>query len=514
MIIDWFDAGARAHPGRVCLDDGLIRLAYRDVEAATHQGAHAIVAAVGADAAIGLLSPNHPLALLAALATFRSGATYVPLNARDSVADCGWFLEFTGCELLFYHSSFEAALPALRAAAPRLRVFVCIDRDGVAAPSLAAWSAPHPVSGAGVRRGPDAVATIKSTGGTTGRPKGVLQTHRCLEAMYRSFDACLPAVAEPVHLLVAPFTHAAGALAYALMSHGARHVFAGSSDPGAILAAIERERVTHLFLPPTVVYRLLAHPDAAHRDYASLACFLYAAAPMSVDKLREAMRVFGPVMAQCFGQAEAPMILTYLSAREHVEALAPGLAHRLASAGRATPGVELAIVDDDDRRLPTGKDGEIVARGDLVMAGYHRDAEASAQATRSGWHHTGDIGRIDADGYLTIVDRKKDMIISGGFNVYPGEVERALWSHPAVQDCAVIGVPSDEWGEAVKAIVELKPGASATEAELLAHCRPVLGGVRTPKSIEIWTELPRSNVGKVLKRDIRARYWVGRARAI
>jgi acyl-CoA synthetase (AMP-forming)/AMP-acid ligase II len=452
--------------------------------------------------------------MVAALGTFRSGAAYVPLNARDAVPDCGWFLDFAACELLFFHSAFEANLPRLRELAPRLREFVCVDRDTPSAPSLAAWSARFPAHGGTQARVPDDVAILKSTGGTTGRPKGVLQTHRCLETMYRAMEACMPVQGTPVHLLVAPLTHAAGAIAYPLMAHGARQVFAPGTDAGTILEAIERERVTHLFLPPTVIYRLLAHPDARRRDCSSLQYFIYAAAPMSVDKLKEAVAVFGPVMAQCFGQAEAPMICTYLSPAEHLGGDPAALERRLASAGRAAPFTEVAIMDDEGRILPRGDAGEIVVRGDLVMAGYFRNPEASAEASRFGWHHTGDIGRIDDEGYVTIVDRKRDMIISGGFNVYPGEVEQVLWAHPAVQDCAVVGVPDDEWGESVKAVVELKPGMEAAAEELIRLCRERLGGVKAPKSVEFWKELPRSSVGKVLKRDIRARFWAGRERRV
>jgi acyl-CoA synthetase (AMP-forming)/AMP-acid ligase II len=207
--------------------------------------------------------------------------------------------------------------------------------------------------------------------------------------------------------------------------------------------------------------------------------------------------------------------VSYLSPQEHVEALASDTKQRrLASAGRATEGTSIAIMDDDGKLLPAGERGEIVVRGELVTPGYFRNPKASEEAMQHGWRHTGDIGFLDADGYLYIVDRKRDLIISGGFNVYPGEVEQVIWSHPAVQDCAVIGVPHPDWGEAVKAVVELRAGAAATEAELIAFCRERLGPIKTPKSVEFWADLPRSSVGKVLKRDIRAKFWAGRERMV
>lgn len=514
MIIDWFDAGAKRFSDLTCIVDGGRQLSYREVLAMTRRIAHAILATAGERAKIGLYSPNCVPALVAALGIFRSGAVYVPLNARDAVEDNAWFLDFAECELLFVHSCFAAHVTRLRELAPPLRQIVCLDRDLPGAASLEQWSAAYPAAPVAVRRGSDEVAIIKSTGGTTGRPKGVLQTHRVLETMYRTIEECMPPRKPPVHLVVAPFTHAAGAIAYPLMAHGARHILFDRADPQRILDAIERDRVTYLFLPPTVIYRLLAHSDVRQRDLSSLEYFVYAAAPMSVEKLREALEVFGPVMAQCFGQAEAPMVCTFLSREEHLVGDDPRTVRRLASAGRRTAHTDVAVMDDEGRLLAPGERGEVVVRGDLVMAGYYKNPAASDEAGKYGWHHTGDIGFLDEDGYLYIVDRKRDMIISGGFNVYPSEIEQVLWSHAAVQDCAVIGVPDDDWGEAVKAVIELKPGMRASEAELMALCRERLGGVKAPKSIEFWDELPRSSVGKVLKRDIRARFWAGRERMV
>jgi acyl-CoA synthetase (AMP-forming)/AMP-acid ligase II len=260
---------------------------------------------------------------------------------------------------------------------------------------------------------------------------------------------------------------------------------------------------------------MLAHPDVRKYDYSSLDYFVYAAAPMSVDKLREAVEIFGPVMAQTYGQAEVPMICTYLSPEAHVEAIAGNQAHRLASCGQPALLTPVEIMDDDGAMVPVGERGEIVVRGALVMQGYYRNPEATAEATTAdGWHRTGDIGLKDADGFVYIVDRKKDMIISGGFNIYPSEIEQVIWGHAAVQDCAVIGVPDEKWGEAVKAIVELKPGASADAADIIALCKSELGSVKAPKSVEFWDELPRSAVGKVRKKDMRDRFWQGRGRAI
>jgi acyl-CoA synthetase (AMP-forming)/AMP-acid ligase II len=337
--------------------------------------------------------------------------------------------------------------------------------------------------------------------------------------MIANFFLALPVKKPPVHLVIAPMTHAAGGVGVITMSVGATQVILPGFDAKKVMEAIEREKVTHLFLPPTAIYMLLAHPDVRKHDYSSLEYFIYAAAPMSVDRLRECLEVFGPVMTQTFGQAEAPMVCTVLTPSEHLpsddSAQARALCdERLSSCGYPTPLTPLAIMDDDGKLLPGGERGEIVVRGNMVMPGYYKNPEATREASAHGWHHTGDIGFFDAQGYLHIVDRKKDMIISGGFNIYPGEIEQVIWGHPAVQDCAVIGVPDDKWGEAVKAVVELKPGAAVSEEELLRLCKERLGSVKAPKSVEFWDSLPRSPVGKVRKKDIRARFWEGRARSI
>jgi acyl-CoA synthetase (AMP-forming)/AMP-acid ligase II len=303
-------------------------------------------------------------------------------------------------------------------------------------------------------------------------------------------------------------------VAFPLLAMGATQVIIPRVDPLDIMRCIQQHKVTTLFLPPTAIYSLLAHPRVREFDYSSLKYFIYAAAPMSAEKLKEALAIFGPVMAQTFGQAESPMLCTFLSPQEHLVIGDPQKEKRLLSCGRPTLMTQVEIMDEEGNLLPCDEKGEIVTRGNLVMKGYYKNEAATQQASAFGWHHTGDVGYKDSDGYLYIVDRKRDMIISGGFNIYPSEIEQVIWSHPAVQDCAVVGAPDDKWGEAVTAVVEVKPGLSVTPEALSAWCRERLGGMKTPKRIEIWDRLPRSPVGKVLKRDIREKYWAGRERRV
>jgi len=269
-----------------------------------------------------------------------------------------------------------------------------------------------------------------------------------------------------------------------------------------------------MFLVPTMINMLLASPERGHHDLSSLKTVFYGGAPMYVEQLTEALRVFGPIFVQIFGQGEAPMTCTSLPKGEHLVGDDPVKLRRLGSAGRATTAVQVRIVDDDDRPVPPDTLGEIVVRGDLVMKGYWNKPAATAETLRGGWLHTGDIGSLDRDGYLYITDRKKDMIISGGSNIYPREIEEVICQHPAVFEVSVIGVPDAKWGEAVKALVVTRSDAAATEAAIIEHCKRHLASYKKPQSVEFLPTLPKNAYGKVLKRELRNRYWTNRARKV
>jgi fatty-acyl-CoA synthase len=311
-----------------------------------------------------------------------------------------------------------------------------------------------------------------------------------------------------------PLTHAAGCLLLPVLLRQGRCVILDHFDPELLLGTIERERATTTLLVPTMIYILLDHPRRAAFDLGSLRNVLYGAAAIAPERLKQAVETFGPVFTQFFGQTEAPMALTSLPRELHVVADPGRQAEVFASAGVATYPTQIRLLDDRGHDVPDGEPGEVVVRAPNVMTGYLDDPSATAEALRDGWLHTGDVARRDGAGYLTIVDRKKDLIVSGGFNVYPREIEDVLFEHPAVAQAAVIGVPHERWGEEVKALVVLRAGEAATERELVEFVKSRKGSLTAPKSVEFVAAIPVTNLGKVDKKALRARYWSGRSRNV
>ncbi len=514
-VIDLLEGGMSREPGRLCVADDQVAYTHGEALALSHRVASGLWAAgLGRGSRVAVLGANCAQMPLAMVGLLRAGAVWLPVHPRNLLSENVAFMQENACEFLFFHSGQAEHLAEVRAALPGLRGAVCLDRALPDAPSFDRWAADQAERFEDDEHGPEDLAWIKGTGGTTGRPKSVMICQRNAEALFATFHLCMPLDRPHVNLVVAPLSHGAGNIALCVMFRGGSLILHDRADPDRILQAIESHRVTTLFLPPTLIYGLLASPSVRSHDYSSLRYFICAGAPMAPPKLEEALEVFGPVMCQAWGQTEAPFILSWLAPEELAHPNPAVRARRLTSCGRASPLTRVEVMDEQGRLLGPMARGELVVRSNLVMKGYFQRPEEQEAACRFGWHHTGDVGYRDDEGYLHIVDRTKDMVISGGFNIYPSEVEQVLCAHPAVLDCAVIGVPDPKWGEALKAIVELKAGASATEQELGALCRERLGGMKTPKSIEIWPSLPRSGLGKVLKRDIREPYWQGQSRRV
>ncbi|SEJ54953.1 MULTISPECIES: AMP-binding protein [unclassified Variovorax] len=503
-LIDYLDKGASLGPGAPCLRMGAVQLSYSDVQRLSCRVARALQRrGIAPGSKVAVLSGNDPIAFGCVFGLSRAAAVWCPVNPRNEAAENRYVLDAFDCSCLIFHSNYAPLVEQMRADLPKLKTLVCLDREVPFAPSLAQWLAGE--SDAPLDVTPvDDVAMIAGTGGTTGQPKGVMLSGGNLEAMSALTLMGYPFEGRPAYLALAPLTHAAGVLCLPVMALGGQVVIMPKPDLGEFLGLIEEHRITHTFLPPTLIYMLLQHPQLAATRLDSLQCFWYGAAPMSAARLEEALQKIGPVMAQLFGQTEAPMMISMMSPREHFNADGSVAVHRLSSAGRPGALVQVGVMNAEGELLPTGESGEIVVRGSLVMLGYYKDPRATEEASRFGWHHTGDIGRLDADGFLYIVDRAKDMIISGGFNVYSAEVEQALMQHPDVQDSAVVGLPDEKWGERVVAVLQLHAGRQVDVEDIKTFVKARIGSVKAPKQVEVWLDLPRSKVGKVLKKDVRS----------
>ncbi|CAN7308448.1 AMP-binding protein [Pseudomonas sp. LjRoot71] len=513
-IIDFFDRGWRSNPqGSAYIQDER-EYSFTEVGELSCRIANALLATdLPKETKGAVWAANDVTAWTCTLGLWRANMCWLPVGARNSADDNHYVLDAFDCEVLFFQKYFAPVIAELQPRLPKIRHWICVDGSApeiIGSHSLQDWISGQAVSKPNVAVDMDDVVMLSSTGGTTGKPKGVMNTHRSLQTFCAHFMIGCPYGAEekPVNLAAAPMTHTAGLLSLPATARGGSVAVVTSPDPAVLLAAISKHRVTELFLPPTVIYRLLDVPGLQHKvDFSSLKYLMYGAAPMSVEKLKQAIEVIGPVMMGGYGQTECPASIAYLPPDEHLRNGRIADDARLSSVGRPNALIHCEILDDDNQILAQGETGEICVRGDLLMKGYYKAPDKTAETIIDGWLHTGDIGHIDTEGYLHITDRKKDMIISGGFNVFPSEVEQVIWGHPAVQDCAVIGVPDAVWGEAVKAVVELNAGQTISADELIALCKQKLGSVKAPKTVDFIDTLPRSPIGKVLKKDLREKYW-------
>jgi fatty-acyl-CoA synthase len=461
--------------------------------------------------AIAVLSSNRPEAFLVTAAGYLMDLRATWMHPLASEDDHAYLLEDSGVKVLFVDpGAFAARAAALRARVPDLAKLWGLGPNDFGEDVLAALERYAPTT-LESQAAADDICTLIYTGGTTGRPKGVIHTHRVQVAMVMTELAEWDWPREVRLLAMTPITHAAGAMIVAAMQKCGTFIMAKGFDAQRFFELVERHRVTCTFLVPTMIYVLLDHPGIAAADLSSLELVIYGASPMSPARLAEGMRRLGPVFMQLYGQSEAPNCITVLHSYEHDPERHP---ERLASCGTPVGTSQVRLLDEAGRQVPVGEVGEICVRGPLVMQGYWNKPEETAKALRHGWLYTGDMARYDADGFIYIVDRSKDMIISGGFNVFPREVEDVLTRHPAVAAAAVIGVPDPKWGEAVKAVVVLKPGASAQPEELIALVREHKGPVQAPKSVEFVDALPVTGLGKPDKKALRANYWVGQARGV
>ena len=492
------------------------RISYRQAQAATERIAAALIdAGLAPGDRMAVLSKNSIEYVLLYYAASRVGVVPVPLNYRLAPAEWAWIVNDAGARLLIATADYLAAVDGVRAGLGSVARFVAVGAVAEGWTPWEAWLAAAPATTVDRVIGDDHVLYQMYTSGTTGRPKGALLTHRAVTSNLAQFALAFEPRFGERWLVVVPMYHASGAVtSFAAINGGGCLDIHRDFSPAAVVRALAEEGIGRTSLVPAMIQAcLLAVPDAAERAYPSLRFIAYGASPIAEGTLRRAMATFKCDFLQAYGMTETSAVLTYLLPADHARALAdkPGL---LLSAGRPIAGTELRIVDEQDRPVPNGTIGEIVARGPQLMQGYWNRPQESAEALRGGWMHTGDAGVLDDEGYVYVQDRVRDMIVSGGENVYPRVVEDVLFEHPALADAAVIGVPDATWGETIKAVVVLRPGARCSEAEVIEFCRGRLGGFERPRSVDFVETLPRNPSGKVLKRVLREQYWSGHARRV
>lgn len=518
LFHDMFDFHVASRPQQMCIDDGTRGLSFGEAALEVNRIANGIIGlGLQKGDRFGYLSRNSADMWLMYLAASRTGAVPVPLNYRLAPAEWTYILDNAGAKLVFVGPGYDAMIAEIVTELSIAVKFISFDGGLDGALVYYPWLAEQDASPVACRVQSDDIFYQMYTSGTTGLPKGVIVSHANYAAnlaQTTNMIARLPNAGDRA-LVVTPLYHAAAVWITAFCTaRGMSIILKTDFDPVDVVETLDRERVVFTFLVPAMIQACLTSvPDVGERDWSALKMLMYGASPIAEDVLRRAVSCFGCDVYQAYGLTETTAILTLLGADEHRRALA-GEAHLLLAAGRPLPGTAMRIADDDDEACAVGEIGQILARGPQIVPGYWAMEEATADFLKDGWAHTGDAGEIDEQGYLYIRDRIKDMVVSGGENIYPREIENVLFDHPHIIDAAVIGVPDTKFGEALLAVIVTDTGKEISSDEIIAFCRKRLGGYKVPRRIRCVTALPRNASGKVLKQELRKPYWDNGTRSV
>ncbi|CAA0116601.1 Long-chain-fatty-acid--CoA ligase [Halioglobus japonicus] len=511
LLID----GLNRYHDEPCLFLGDKVASYRDVRERASQMVQALQSkGLGVGSRVAVISANRPEVLANIAAMQLTGCVGTPLHPLGSLDDHAYVLEAAEVETLIFDASvFEELAGALKARVPGLKNLLGFGPNAIGDDYLAIADefTPKPLVAPDIK--PDQVSSVNFTGGTTGKPKGVMSTYSVTAAMTQIQLAEWEFPEEVRMLMATPLSHAAAAFFIPVLQKGGAFYVMQGFSPDEFFDMVEQHKITCTMLVPVMLYFLLDSPRSATADMSSMETIFYGASPMSPTRLAEGITKWGQIFYQFFGQSECPMVIANMRRKDH-DLSKP---HRLSSCGRPTPWVHMSLRDPDGNEVAPGEAGEICVRGPLVMKGYKDMPEQTAEAFAGGWLHTGDVGKLDEDGFLYIVDRTKDMIVTGGFNVFPREVEDVLATHEAVGQVVVIGVPDEQWGEAVKAVVVLKPGFEGNDelvASMQALVKEAKGSVQSPKTIDFVAGIPLTPVGKPDKKAVRAQYWAESERGV
>ncbi|MDY6972894.1 MAG: long-chain-fatty-acid--CoA ligase [Thermodesulfobacteriota bacterium] len=454
-----------------------------------------------------ILSMDRPQYLEASSIT-KAGIIYVPISFRLSRDDMVFLINDSGAKILVTEKAFLDVIGSIRSKIPTLEKIISFDCDTDGSPAYEELIDKYPQENPREAPSGDDILGIVYTTGTTARPKGVIRKHRETTNMQRIMLRSYRWRHGDRIIIGSPMFHVGLLHAYhSGLQGGATFFIPNKVDPGEMLTIIEKEKITSAYIIPTVLNMMLQHPDFSNRDLSSMRAFGYVGSPMPQKVGEDAVKLIGPVFFQTYGLTEGCGFTVHFPEDFKEE-------RAFASCGRPPQGVELRIADDSDKDLPVGETGEILFRSEAMSGGYWNNLKLTESTYRGGWLHTGDMGKLDKHGFLYITDRKKDMIISGGENVSPTEIEETLYTHQAVLEASVIGVPDDKWGEAIKAVIVLKQGISVSGEEIILYCRERMAGFKCPKTVDFVAELPKSPVGKILRRELRKKYWEKEARNV
>lgn len=511
LMSEMMRRGVLYHGPRIAVMFGDQSLTFTEVDLLSSRLAHVLISQDGVEVGdrVGLLLNNSLYSMPVDFACAKARCVRVPLNSRLSAAEQQLMIEGAGVNLLIYGPELIDRAAELARSMPQLRTR-SLGTD--AADDILALAQTQPDTPPDLHPEPDDVVLAIYTSGTTGKLKAVMHTQASWAAITENILINMPIGEGDIMLHAASLIHASGTFVLPYWIRGGTAVVLPGFQPAGYIEAIERWRPTAINLVPTMIGMLLDHPGIEQADFSSVSTILYGASPMPRPTMDRALAMWGPRFIQYYGQTEAPLMIAALGKADHV---GPDADKRLASCGRPSIDCEIRLIDEDGNPVAPGESGEIALRAPFVMAGYYNADELNRETILpGGWVRTRDIGRFDEAGYLYLVDRTSDMIVTGGYNVYPREVEDAMAAHPAVREVVVVGIPDDKWGEAVAAFVALRGGKFAEEGELIAFVRGRLAGYKVPKSVHFIDDVPKSPVGKLLRRAVRDPFWAGRERRI